>query len=49
MAKCLNCGTLIRDEYDTCCKNCAEEYFYYVFKEKLEDHPEFDSRIQPKE
>ena len=44
---CLNCGNPIKAGYDTCSQNCAEEYFRYVFEEELEDHPEFNSNIDP--
>ena len=47
--KCLNCGTQIKDGYNVCSQKCAEEYFEYIFEEKLEDNPEFNSKIQPKE
>lgn len=46
--KCLNCGEQIRDGFDVCTQKCAEEYYKYVFEEKLSDNPDFDSKIDPK-
>ena len=45
MGKCLNCAIVIPDDAEVCSQNCAEEYFEYVFDEKLEDHPEFKIKI----
>ena len=47
MNKCLNCGKIIHEGYDTCSQKCAKEYFRYVFGEELDVHPEFDSKIDP--
>lgn len=46
MNKCLNCGKIIGENYDVCSDECAKEYFRYVFDEELDDHPEFDSKIE---
>ncbi len=46
MNKCLNCGTIISDKAEVCSQSCAEEYFEYVFEEKLSDHPEFKTKIE---
>ena len=47
MNRCLNCGEIISDDAEVCTKQCAEDYFEYVFDgEKLEDHPEFKTKIE---
>lgn len=47
MNKCLNCGEIISDDAEVCTKQCAEDYFEYVTDgEKLEDHPEFKTKIE---
>ena len=46
MNKCLNCGCKISDDAEVCSKKCSEEYFEYVFEEKLEDHPEFKVKVE---
>lgn len=45
MVKCLNCGKIIEDDSEVCSQQCSEEYFEYVFDEKLKDHPEFKVKI----
>ncbi len=46
MNKCLNCGKIIDERSEVCSQECAKEYFEYVFDEKLEDHPEFKTKIE---
>ncbi len=45
MNKCLNCGKIIDERSEVCSQECAKEYFEYVYDEKLEDHPEFTTKI----
>lgn len=37
---------MISRNSEVCSKKCASEYFEYVFEEKLEDHPEFTTKIE---
>lgn len=46
MNKCLNCGKIIGKNFEVCSQKCAKEYFKYVSGEKLEDHPEFKTKIE---
>lgn len=47
MNKCLNCEKEISNDAEVCSKQCAEDYFEYVTDgEKLEDHPEFKTKIE---
>lgn len=46
MNKCLNCGEEISSSAEVCSEGCSEEYFEYVFGEKLKDNPEFKTKIE---